>query len=51
VRLRDEIRRIQLELGVTTVFITHDQEEALSMSDRRDHPAAAAARGQHRDPG
>ena len=34
VQLRDEIRRIQLELGVTTVFVTHDQEEALSMSDR-----------------
>jgi putative spermidine/putrescine transport system ATP-binding protein len=33
-QLRDEIRRIQLELGVTTVFVTHDQEEALSMSDR-----------------
>jgi putative spermidine/putrescine transport system ATP-binding protein len=34
VQLRDEIRRIQLELGVTTVFVTHDQEEALSMADR-----------------
>jgi putative spermidine/putrescine transport system ATP-binding protein len=33
-QLRDEIRRIQLDLGVTTVFVTHDQEEALSMSDR-----------------
>ncbi len=33
-QLRDEIRRIQLELGVTTVFVTHDQEEALSMADR-----------------
>jgi putative spermidine/putrescine transport system ATP-binding protein len=34
VQLRDEIRRLQLELGVTTVFVTHDQEEALSMADR-----------------
>jgi putative spermidine/putrescine transport system ATP-binding protein len=33
-QLRDEIRRIQLELGVTTVFVTHDQEEALSVADR-----------------
>ncbi|NBE54600.1 ABC transporter ATP-binding protein [Streptomyces boluensis] len=32
--LREEIRRIQLELGITTVFVTHDQEEALSMADR-----------------
>ncbi|UQX88591.1 ABC transporter ATP-binding protein [Jatrophihabitans telluris] len=34
VQLRDEIRRLQLELGVTTVFVTHDQEEALSTADR-----------------
>jgi len=33
-QLRDEIRRIQLELGVTTVFVTHDQQEALSVADR-----------------
>jgi len=33
-RLREEIRRIQLELGITTVFVTHDQEEALSIADR-----------------
>ena len=33
-QLREEIRRIQLELGVTTVFVTHDQEEAFSMADR-----------------
>ena len=33
-QLRDEIRRLQLELQVTTVFVTHDQEEALSMADR-----------------
>ena len=32
--LRDDIRRIQRELGITTVFVTHDQEEALSVSDR-----------------
>ncbi|WP_405912375.1 ABC transporter ATP-binding protein [Streptomyces sp. NBC_00963] len=32
--LREEIRRIQLELAITTVFVTHDQEEALSMADR-----------------
>ncbi|MEV8535404.1 ABC transporter ATP-binding protein [Streptomyces sp. NPDC051211] len=32
--LREEIRRLQLSLGVTTVFVTHDQEEALSMADR-----------------
>src|SRR5690606_5400587 len=29
-----EIRRIQLRLGITTVFVTHDQEEALAVSDR-----------------
>ena len=34
VSLRAEIREIQRELGITTVFVTHDQEEALSMSDR-----------------
>ena len=33
-QLREEIRRLQQELGVTTVFVTHDQEEALSMADR-----------------
>ena len=33
-QLRDEIRRIQLEIGTTTLFVTHDQEEALTMSDR-----------------
>ncbi len=32
--MRDEIRRIQIETGTTAVFVTHDQEEALSMSDR-----------------
>ena len=34
VTLREEIRRIQLELGITTIYVTHDQEEALSISDR-----------------
>ena len=32
--LREEIRRLQLDLGITTLFVTHDQEEALSMADR-----------------
>jgi len=32
--LRGEIRRIQSNLGITTVYVTHDQEEALSISDR-----------------
>ena len=34
VQLREEIRRVQVRTGVTTVFVTHDQEEALSISDR-----------------
>ncbi len=34
VSLREEIRAIQQRLGITTIFVTHDQEEALSMSDR-----------------
>lgn len=33
-QLREEIRRIQLEVGTTTVFVTHDQEEALGVADR-----------------
>jgi putative spermidine/putrescine transport system ATP-binding protein len=32
--LRQEIRRIQQALGITTIYVTHDQEEALSLSDR-----------------
>ncbi|WEW97778.1 ABC transporter ATP-binding protein [Pseudomonas nitroreducens] len=32
--LREQIRRIQQELKLTTVFVTHDQEEALTLSDR-----------------
>ncbi|MCR5229853.1 MAG: ABC transporter ATP-binding protein [Solobacterium sp.] len=31
---REEIRRIQVETGITTVFVTHDQEEAMSISDQ-----------------
>jgi putative spermidine/putrescine transport system ATP-binding protein len=34
VQLRDEIRRIQIEVGTTTLFVTHDQEEALALADR-----------------
>src|SRR5215212_7870558 len=34
VSLREEIRALQRELGITTIYVTHDQEEALSMSDR-----------------
>jgi putative spermidine/putrescine transport system ATP-binding protein len=33
-QLRDQIRRIQLDVGITTLFVTHDQEEALAISDR-----------------
>lgn len=32
--LRDEIRALQIKTGTTTIFVTHDQEEAMSMSDR-----------------
>ncbi|MBB5867954.1 putative spermidine/putrescine transport system ATP-binding protein [Allocatelliglobosispora scoriae] len=32
--LREEISRLQKELGITTIFVTHDQEEALSIADR-----------------
>ena len=31
--MREEIRRIQIETGVTTIFVTHDQEEAMSITD------------------
>ena len=34
VSLRNEIREIQQKLGITTIFVTHDQEEAMSISDR-----------------
>jgi putative spermidine/putrescine transport system ATP-binding protein len=33
-QLRDQIRRIQLEVGITALFVTHDQEEALAIADR-----------------
>jgi putative spermidine/putrescine transport system ATP-binding protein len=33
-QLREEIRRVQLEVGTTTLFVTHDQEEALAVADR-----------------
>ena len=32
-RMRDEIRGVQQRLGITTVFVTHDQDEALAISD------------------
>lgn len=34
VRLRAEIKQLQADLGITTIYVTHDQEEALSISDR-----------------
>lgn len=34
VETREEIRRIQQEIGITTIFVTHDQEEAMSISDK-----------------
>ena len=34
VSLRSEIRSIQQKLGITAIYVTHDQEEALSISDR-----------------
>ena len=34
VRLRDELHAIQRRLGITTIFVTHDQEEALTLADR-----------------
>jgi putative spermidine/putrescine transport system ATP-binding protein len=34
VRLREDIRAVQQKLGITTIYVTHDQEEALSISDR-----------------
>jgi putative spermidine/putrescine transport system ATP-binding protein len=33
-QIREEIRTIQLELGITTLFVTHDQEEAMAIADR-----------------
>ncbi len=43
-QLREEIRHIQAQLGVTTFFVTHDQEEALAIADRivvMDHGAVS----------
>jgi iron(III) transport system ATP-binding protein len=34
VQLREQLKNLQSELGITTVYVTHDQEEALTMSDR-----------------
>jgi spermidine/putrescine ABC transporter ATP-binding subunit len=34
VQVRAEIRKLQKELGITTIYVTHDQEEALTLSDR-----------------
>ena len=34
VRLREELRELQQKLGITTIYVTHDQDEALSISDR-----------------
>lgn len=34
VSMREEIRRIQKDLGITTIYVTHDQEEAMAVSDR-----------------
>ena len=34
VNMREEIRQIQLRLGITTIYVTHDQEEAMAISDR-----------------
>ncbi|GIL35047.1 ABC transporter ATP-binding protein [Phycicoccus sp. DTK01] len=34
VQMRGEIRRLQRRLGITTIFVTHDQDEAMTMSDR-----------------
>jgi iron(III) transport system ATP-binding protein len=34
VELRDDIRDLQRSLGITTIYVTHDQEEALVISDR-----------------
>ncbi len=52
VQVRAEIRRLQQALGITTVYVTHDQEEALSLSDRvavmRDGRMPAGGRAQGR---
>ena len=33
-RMREEIKKLQKQLGITTIYVTHDQEEAMSISDR-----------------
>ncbi len=33
-RMREEVKKLQRELGITTIYVTHDQEEAMSLSDR-----------------
>ena len=52
VQMRGEIKRLQRELGTTTVFVTHDQVEAMTMGDRiaimRDGRAPAARCGRPR---
>ena len=52
VRLRDEIKELQRRVGVTTIMVTHDQEEALTMADRivvMNHGVHRAGRHPHRD--
>lgn len=34
IKMRGELKRLQKDLGITTVYVTHDQEEAMTMSDR-----------------
>ena len=34
VQLRNELKRMQKDFGITTIYVTHDQEEALTLSDR-----------------
>ena len=41
--LQDELRRLHRRVGTTFIYVTHDQEEALSMSDRDRHPARRQA--------
>ena len=50
VEMRREIRRLQREVGITTIYVTHDQEEALAAlgRDRGDEPGARRAGGDAR---
>ena len=34
VQLRNELKKMQRDFGITTIYVTHDQEEALTLSDR-----------------